>query len=188
MAQMTNLLLCKPPTTVIIGGIETKIITDFRAGIRFEMLIKSGCEDVNALLLCFYPAIPADSVEALKAAIRFYALGKEYSGTIESGTKEPCYSFAQDAGELIASFRAVYGIDLTTAELHWWVFRTLMLNLPDDSAFKKVVQIRTTDTSDMGDKQRKRVEKLKRLYAIGADEQKHETLSERNERWKKAGW
>lgn len=185
---MTNLLLCKPPTTVYIGGVETPIIYDYRAAVRFEMLITSGCEDVYELLRCFYAEIPADIEGALKAAIRFYALGKEYGDSGESGAKEPCYSFAQDSAELIASFRAAYGIDLTTAGLHWWLFRTLMLQLPDDSAFKKVVQIRTADTSDMGDKQRKRVEKLKRLYAIGADEQKHETLAERNARWKKAGW
>ena len=69
-----NILLNSLPNTVNIGGKETEIETDFRAGIKFELLIQKGEEDIEKLLEPFFPngINENDLLEALRSAELFY--------------------------------------------------------------------------------------------------------------------
>ena len=63
-----NVLIDTLPSTVKIGGKNYPINTDFRAGVKFEMLIMKGEDNFITLLKPFFPdKIPADLEGALKA-------------------------------------------------------------------------------------------------------------------------
>lgn len=55
------------------------------------------------------------------------------------------FDFEQDAPVIYASFLQAYGIDLfeMRGKLHWAAFIALLQNLPEDSAFCKLINIRT---------------------------------------------
>lgn len=55
------------------------------------------------------------------------------------------FDFEQDAAVIYASFRQAYGIDLYAerGKLHWDAFIALLQNLPEDSAFCRLINIRT---------------------------------------------
>lgn len=179
-----NLLTCHLPDTVEIGGKPVSINTDFRVWTEFESLVLTGSATVEQLLALCYLEPVTDPVEALKKAIWFYRLGKEETAVEGQDGKRRgrCYDFEQDSASLVASFRASYGIDLTTDKLHWWAFRALMLDLPEDCPFCKIVGYRTMDTKGMDPKRRKFYIEQKRRYALKTSGRAEPaTLRERNQ-------
>lgn len=171
-----------PPETVEIGGREYPINTDFRAGIALETAVLRGEIDAAELLMLYYPAgVPGDMEGAADAMLRFYRCGADDDQ--EDGARRPgtvrAYDFEQDADSIYAAFRAAYGIDLESAQLHWWTFRRLLRGLPEDCEFMRRVMVRTADLSDLGKDQRKAIQKLRRKYALRPCG-KRQTLEERN--------
>lgn len=163
-----NLLTCHLPDTVEIGGKPVSIHTDFRVWANFESLVLAENSTVEQLLALCYQEPVMDPVEAVKKAVWFYRMGKEdvSADTRSSANKGRCYDFEQDSASLVASFRAAYGIDLLTEEIHWWAFRALMLDLPEDCPFCKIVGYRTVDTKGMDPKRRKFYTEQKKRYAL----------------------
>lgn len=51
------------------------------------------------------------------------------------------YSFRKDGGMIYSAFQRTYGIDLQTADLHWWRFVSLFMDL-DDTAFFGLIGLR----------------------------------------------
>lgn len=60
--------------------------------------------------------------------------------------KQP-FDFEKDAELIYAGFQQQYGIDLQTAEMHWWRFMILLENLGEGTRLSKVIEYRTRDTS-----------------------------------------
>ena len=62
----------------------------------------------------------------------------------EKGEKR-VFDFEQDAQVIYSSFLYAYGIDLfeQQGKLHWLAFIALLQNLPEDSAFCRLINIRT---------------------------------------------
>ncbi|MCL2096678.1 MAG: bacteriophage Gp15 family protein [Oscillospiraceae bacterium] len=59
-----------------------------------------------------------------------------------------CFDF--DAGEIYADFLSVYNIDLVEVDfLHWYKFKILLENLPPDGAFRRKIELRFLDLSNM---------------------------------------
>jgi hypothetical protein len=65
------------------------------------------------------------------------------------------FDWKYDAKYLLADFRRYYGIDLLTAEMHWWEFRSLFAALPDDSLCQKRIAYRSADLSRIKDSKRR---------------------------------
>ena len=186
-----NLLTETLPQTARIDGADVPIHTDFRTGIRFELLMQEdipGSEKVlRALRLYFGDAVPSDAEKAVDAILWFYSCGQdEESETPKSGKTKQAYSFEQDSELFYASFLAVYGIDLSTASMHWWTFRALLHGLPADCELKKVMGYRVADLTSMSKAQRKTYEKLRKAYALkkSATVQSAIGLAERDRRMK----
>lgn len=61
------------------------------------------------------------------------------------------YSFKQDAEAIYASFLEQYGIDLIKEQgvMHWDEFKALFAGLGPKTYFKRIVDIRTRDTSNL---------------------------------------
>lgn len=166
------------PSTVTIGGREYRINTSHRIGIRFEALTVLDVPDrtkIDAALRLFYPVIPADAWGAVEAMLWFHRMGKP----IESTEGPRAYDFAHDFDLIYASFMADYGIDLFTAELHWWQFRSMLFGLSDDSPFMRAVGYRTMKVpAKTPAEQREFYARMKRLYALPGEVAPRMTLEE----------
>ena len=83
---------------------------------------------------------------------------------------KPTYDLKKDAKLIYVSFKQAYGIDLLAEQgkLDWRLFKIYLHELPDETRFKQVVNIRTQKlpTGKGVQKERERVIKLKRLYAL----------------------
>lgn len=174
-----NLLIDSLPEAVSINGAEYAIRSDFRTGIRFELLIqddeKPEAEKLLESLLLFYPEIPDDIHGAVDRMLWFYRCGKEDEDQKAEEAKEEApdsdlkadYSFKHDAAYIYAAFLEAYGIDLTKTELHWWTFRALFLGLPEECAFQKIRGYRSLKiSSKMSKEQKEFYRKMKRLFAL----------------------
>lgn len=73
---------------------------------------------------------------------------------------ETAYDFEEDSGLILASFIQQYGIDLAETDMHWFKFLALFRAL-QDTAFTRLQEIRTLDTSDMHGKQLAQATKAK---------------------------
>lgn len=182
-----NPLLDPLPETIEVSGRRFRLETDFRASMRFELMLldpEIPPEDQALEALRIYmPYLELDArapseetlfiaqhaAETIDRLCRFYT-GAERAvryRTRVSGKIARVYDYAYDAAEIYASFRAAYGMDLHTVRLHWWAFHDLFLALPDDAAIKQIMRIRAakcdgkTPTAE-----RRRITRLQRLYAL----------------------
>jgi hypothetical protein len=67
-----------------------------------------------------------------------------------------------DAPRLYSSFLQTYGIDLTTADIHWFKFIAMMGSLNKDSALSQAIEIRNYDTKDLKGKAKLDMIKMKK--------------------------
>lgn len=180
-----NLLLDGLPSSVRIAGRDVPIETDYRAGLRFEQILKdyklsNRAKLDKALGLYFGPESlrPGEYEEAVEAILWFYRCGaapppRSYG---DGGQGEgPAYSYEHDAGYIYAAYMQAYHIDLAVENIHWWQFRALFQSLPADTMFMKIIGYRTAKVpAKATPEQRQRIEELKRVYALplDADQQK----------------
>lgn len=161
------------PLTIVVGGEAFPIRSDFRDGIRFESMmyderVPDGAK-VNMALSILLPERPPAHLlaETLEAMLSFYRCGKPEAPEGDDGRQ--LYSFAHDYDIIYAAFLQAYGIDLLdpATTLHWWKFRAMLLALPEDCQFMRVVGYRAARvTSDMSREQRSHIRKMQRLYAL----------------------
>lgn len=168
-----------------MNGRDVRIDSGFRMGVAIEMELLSGEPDAAGLLTAFYPeGVPQPYEEAAERMIWFYTGRDVPESRIDAGADEKprarAYDFGQDADALLASFLDAYNIDLTSAQLHWWTFRRLMMNLPPDTPFMKRIHYRTADLKKLGKEERKHYKKMRALYALKRPEGPAMTVEERD--------
>jgi len=110
--------------------------------------------------------ISSDDLERLKRKHR-ERLGLDAEAESE---EKKTWDIIKDGGYIYSSFIQAYGIDLFEVQdtLHWHKFEQLLSDLPEDTKFKKVVDIRTMEVPS-GAKEQKRAEAIrnaKRKYAL----------------------
>ncbi len=156
------------PTSITVGGQTVEVNSDFRVGISIEMECSQPEPDIAGLLMLFYRGnIPSPVEEAGEKMIEFFANTGNDSGNQGGPEKgKRVYDFEQDADALSASFLGAYGLDLSTASIHWWEFRRLLCNLPPETPFMRRMYYRTADLKKLSKSERKHVEKMRRLYAL----------------------
>lgn len=193
-----NILVDKLPQSVEIGGVEYQINTGFRTSILFEMLVRNkkipDQVKISVMLRQYYPAIPPDEDEAIRKILWFFNCGKkkkrqdERNKTAKDFRQEKAlYSYEADAPLIYAAFLSEYGMDLQDMEeLHWWKFSALFDALPDDTKIRQVMRIRGMSTSGLPKKEIKRINELKKLYALEDEEtvDNRVKLAKRNARMK----
>lgn len=175
-----NILTDALPTTVRIAGREYEINSDFRAGIEFEMMIEQGENDVYRLLAPFFSSIPRDLAGALREAELFFCCGKLPEKSEKPTKSKQAYSFLVDSEAVFADFWRYYNIDLSREYLHWWVFRALLMGLPEKSEFKQRIYYRTCDLKGLPKKERERIMSIRSRIEIKAKTGGKQTLEERN--------
>ena len=166
-----NLLTDKLPETVQIGEKTYLVDTDFRKWILFSQMAFSVEHDAVSyarMITLVFKECPPVCEETIYALLDFYNPNKEDAARRgNSSRNKQNYDFEYDAKHIYASFLQQYGIDLTTASLHWWAFKALFDGLSEDTAFGKVLQYRCADVSKMKDKEMKSFYvKMQRHYTL----------------------
>ena len=109
--------------------------------------------------LLFGEGVEPDA-ELVSAALALLCPKSENSGVRS-------FDFEQDAAVIYASFLSVYGIDLFSVrgKLHWTAFIALLQNLPADSAFGRLIAIRTCEMPQPTKYNQKQIHDLLRAKA-----------------------
>ena len=180
-----NMLLDRVPDHLVISGIRYRIHTSFRTWIAYEKLLTDNsvvsCDDVFSLVFDGIIPTPKHYEEAVNQILWFYQCGKEYQLNGRKTYKE-VFSYDYDDGYIVAAFQEQYGIDLNTADLHWWKFRAFMLSLSEDTEFVKIMGYRSVEiSSKMSAAQRSFYQKMKKHYKLPmkkADQERTNRLEE----------
>lgn len=173
-----NILLDTLPKMITIDETKMKIQSDYRIGIRFELLMsdvnKSPSEKLIEALMLYYPVIPANLQLAMDKIMWFYNCGnmttKNKKGkNVSTG---PLFSYVQDQHYIYTAFMTYYHINLNTIKyLHWWEFQSLFQNLPDDAKLKKIMMYRSIHLdANMSSEQRKFYADMKSIYKLDSQE------------------
>lgn len=153
-----------------IDGASYRINTDFRAGIAYVRAVSSSspvsAQWVTTLFFGAQEITYSDDVQ--QAVTEYINLGRDGGENADEGAATP-YDFDKDAGVIFAAFRKEYGIDLATAKMHWWEFRTLLEALICHS-FAERVQYRVSDPSQIKSRESRAYwRKMQQLYALEED-------------------
>ena len=154
--------------------------TDFRIGIQLSQLLADhdmgNREKAERLCDLLFPGIiPENTNDAVK-----WFLGGWYTDN-QTKTKETQEIMDYDADQwrIYSAFRQQYGIDLNTANMHYWVFMGLLSNL-EVCAFKRIMDIRQKKIdSKMSKEEKEALKEAKKIYQLEAKEECTEESYER---------
>lgn len=159
-----------PPDTVTVGGREYPVETDFRVWADFQSILTGdGKEREKAERLAGFMArlgLPP-SREALEAMLEFYTAESKERAVASRKARPMAFDFQQDSEYIYAAFMGAYGIDLTTAALHWWRFKALFKALPEDCELCRIMRYRTVELKDVPKEQRRFYQEQKARYSLG---------------------
>ncbi|MGX8834932.1 bacteriophage Gp15 family protein [Amedibacillus sp. YH-ame6] len=170
-----NILLNRFPDKVSIQEVDYVIHTDFRIGIQFEMMmLQSSLSDMDKIvqsLALYYPIYPQDIMKAMEQVLWFYNCGESFKNNENkksSGSNEQIFSYEQDQYMIYTAFLLYYQIDLNEIEyLHWWKFKQLFNELPDEAKIKKVMMYRSIHiNSNMSKEQKQFYADMKSIYRL----------------------
>lgn len=134
------------PDHIIVAGKSYFLDTDFREWLEFgERLKKDNCtlydigfviKDITALELTQHMD------EFISQLIGFY---KNINSTPNDNTQdsEAILDYIQDGEYIVGSFMQAYGIDLTSCDMHWHMFKALFMSLPEDTKIKQIMSMRS---------------------------------------------
>ena len=174
---MINIFYENLPTTITANGTNYKIVTDFREWLRFADMIEDNSltvyEKISLLSNWIYDVPKTLTQEIISSVFSFYRAdeleplnnGNEYDD--DSVKTPPLLNWRIDAKYIIGDFLKHYGIDLLSAEMHWWKFQCLLISLPDSSNVQKRIAYRGADLSKIKNRsERDRIAKIQRQLSI----------------------
>lgn len=167
-----NLLLDELPAKISVNEREYSIRTNFRDWINFEITLlgdSSETEKSKLLNYILYGIVPEDIERTIHEIIKFYQCGETNKSVANrSVSQKRIYDYKQDQFLIYTAFIQYYKINLNVIKfMHWWTFRQLFLELPDESKMKKVMMYRSINiNSSMSPEQKKFYAEMKRTYAL----------------------
>lgn len=172
---MFNILTDTLPDRITVGNDDILINTSFKTWIKF-ICIMSNNEMSNAVKLarvcklCIGELPKSDTLSDLMEALVTFSGGipsEEKAVDVVETSKKAIYDFEIDSKAIYNSFMAYYHIDLLTADLHWWQFKTLFDGLGEETEIMKIIGYRTINLSKIKDKEQKSFyQKMKQRYAL----------------------
>jgi len=142
---MPNILTSTFPKSLTVNGEEYAIYWDHRSCLRIMAALESGdltrWEQYLYLVQALYEDVPSDFNAALMQALWFLHGGRELEEASARADTRRTFSYEQDAELIYAAFSTRHGIDLATANLHWWRFRALFSDLRD-TTFSELCSMR----------------------------------------------
>lgn len=106
--------------------------------------------------------------ETFTRCYEWFMTGWFHDKNVASEETRRLMDFDVDQYRIYADFLSIYGIDLNTAELHWWAFQGLLWNLPAErSAFLQAIEIRTKKPrKGASPEERKAIEHGHKIYDL----------------------
>lgn len=146
------------------------IRTDFRVGIQIQMCLSdpelSEAERIGTALWLLYGNGVPDIQTAMEGLNWFMSCGDPRPSESEEQSQEPdVYSFEYDAGRISSAFKRVFHLDISREKLHWFEFVPMLGDL-SGTAFTSVIDIRSTDESEVQQKKRAEFRKMKRRFSL----------------------
>lgn len=130
------------------------INTGFHIGVQITLLMEDNAvnERMRATILSqllfgdedgYISSMP-ETMEELEECITWFMSGWSHDNNSSGdNSNEKLMDYDIDQGRIYADFLHIYGIDLETAEMHWWKFNWLLWNMPHDkSSFLQVIGYR----------------------------------------------
>ena len=162
-------LYWEPPKEIEVEEVRYPIDTDFRRWIEFQgLLLAKDTDNKKAERLCEFMTslgLPPSN-NTLEAMLEFYsAASQEKAG--QGKNRPQAFDFEQDSEFIFSAFWECYGIDLSTAKLHWWRFKALFKSLPQDCEICRIMAYRTVDLKDVPKQQKQFYREMKSRYSLG---------------------
>lgn len=172
-------MYCQPPDDLVIDGIPYKIDTDFRVWIDFYSIfttINDNQARANAVISFLEQQSLPLTLSSMDAVLQFFSGNdrqntKQKKGKRHKAVDQPCIDFQKDSEYIISAFWQVYGVDLTSENLHWHKFLALFRGLPENCQMCRIMQYRAIDIKDVPKSQQKFYRKMKRLYSLNSEQQ-----------------
>lgn len=157
------------PISITVSGKEYKIPVDFRIWLRISKLMSGDTpEEIKLFNICsilFGENYPDNFMEAFEKITDFMHCGKDIQKGESGGSA--LYDIDFDAEYIYAAFYQQYGINLSTADLHWWEFKALLSGLCGECLFTKILEYRSTDISKIQNKDlKKHMAQMKKIFAL----------------------
>lgn len=168
---MFNIMLDPVPTAWEGFPIDS----DFRTGIQISQIFEDkemmDAEKFSAASeLLFTGIMPYPEEQA--QAIQWFLSGWNHDNIPKSKNTVRVMDYDVDQWRIYSAFKHHYGIDLHTAEMHYWQFMGLLTTL-EECAFTHVIEIRTKKvTAKMSNEEKAAIAKTKKMYAIEQSEEK----------------
>lgn len=173
---MFNVLLEELPNTWNGYPIDC----DFRNGIRIMKCLQDEEFEQKDRIICALELLFCDerkrpNLKQAQEGLAWFMSEYNHDRKRKKSGEVKAYDFDIDQWRIYSAFLNQYGIDLNTANMHWFVFMGLFCNL-DECAFTRVVDIRlrkinANDSSTV----KKALAEAKQVYCIA---EKAEELTE----------
>ena len=143
------------------------IRSDYRIGVQIQLCIADPeldeCDKTALALNLLYGKGMPDLQTAVEGLRWFLACGNPV--VEENGGEPEVYSFEQDAARIVSAFKKVFGRDISRERMHWFECVPMLGDLAG-TAFTSVIDIRTTDVSEIQEKKRAEFLRMKRRFAL----------------------
>lgn len=160
------------------------IDADFRIGIQICQIMEDGdlsdsekwIRSAELLFRGIYP-----DIQYYGEAVMWFVSGWNHDNSKKSKDRTRVLDYDIDQWRLYSAFKAQYGIDLNTVNMHYWQFMGLLTTL-NECSFTKVVDLRMKKiNSKMSKEEKANLKKAKEIYAL---DQPKEQISEEDKQKK----
>ena len=155
------------PNAIMVNGNSFLINTDFRKWIKVSKMLEEKCtiidlaeEVIQSISLA---ELLENSEEILSKLLEFYT-NPNATPRVDSNDTTPIIDYVEDGEYIVGSFMQAYGIDLTICDMHWHLFKALLLSLPENSKMKQIMQMRSYKKSNIS--YEKQQENLKKAWEL----------------------
>lgn len=143
------------------------IRTDYRIGVQIQLCISdpelSDSDKTAVALQLLYGRGMPDFQTAVDGLSWFLSCGNPVQD--DGWNEPPVYSFEHDAGRIVSAFKKVFGRDISREKMHWFEFVPMLGDLAG-TAFTSVIDIRTTDASEISEKKRAEFIRMKKRFSL----------------------
>lgn len=141
------------PNQIKVGNSFFAINTDFREWLKFSENIKNKDIDYENISDLFVDGLPISiwimrSEDIIKALEDFFINKNATPRESSDNSNENIIDYILDGEYIVGSFMSAYGIDLTTVDMHWHLFKALFLSLPDSAKIRQIMSMRAYKKSN----------------------------------------
>ncbi len=142
---MTNILTSNFPKSLTVAGKECPINWGHRNCLKIMIELEkkdlTPDEQLIYLVQALYVDIPEEFPEAVERALWFMHGGKPLDEAVAKADPVRTFSYEKDAELIYAAFSTRHGIDMASADMHWWRFRALFADLRE-TTFSELCSLR----------------------------------------------